>query len=111
MPPNKSCRTFNGHAGRILEMQLMQERGHNVFITNSMDKTIRVWDVDNVLEVVHPLDRMEARVDKLILCERANLVMSVTRTGLGFWNLTTGALDFIEADMPAGGEQIINLHL
>ena len=35
----------------------MQERGHNVFITNSVDKTIRVWDVDNVLEGVHPLDR------------------------------------------------------
>ena len=50
-------RTFHAHAGRILEMQMMQERGHNVFITNSVDKTIRVWDVDNVLEVVHPLDR------------------------------------------------------
>ena len=54
---NVSFRTFHAHAGRILEMQLMQERGHNVLITNSVDKTIRVWDVDNVLEVVHPLDR------------------------------------------------------
>ena len=103
----------------------MQERGHNVFITNSVDKTIRVWDVDNVLEVVHPLDRlltsiddlqrlplyllcdldrMGSRIEKLVLCENANLVMSVTRNGLGFWNLTTGALDFVEADTPAGGE-------
>ena len=40
----------------------------------------------------------------MIICESANLVMSVTRTGLGFWNLTTGALDFIEADTPAGGK-------
>ena len=46
-------------------MQLMQERGHNVFITNSVDKTIRVWDVDNVLEVVHPLDRLLTAIDDL----------------------------------------------
>ena len=43
----------------------MQERGHNVFITNSVDKTIRVWDVDNVLEVVHPLDRLLTSIDDL----------------------------------------------
>ena len=47
---------------------------------------------------------MGSRVEKLVLCESANLVMSVTRNGLGFWNLTTGALDFVEADTPAGGE-------
>ena len=58
-------RTFQAHAGRILEMQLMQERGHNVFITNSVDKTIRVWDVDDVLEVVHPLDRLLTSIDDL----------------------------------------------
>ncbi len=64
----------------------MQQRGHNVFITSSIDKTIKVavascgwhiflccipqsplqvWDVSNIFEVVHPLDRMELRVDKV----------------------------------------------
>ena len=47
---------------------------------------------------------MGSRIEKLVLCESANLVMSVTRNGLGFWNLTTGALDFVEADTPAGGK-------
>ena len=40
-----SPRSFNGHSGRILEMQSLSDRGLNVFLTSSIDKTIKVNDV------------------------------------------------------------------
>ena len=40
----------------------------------------------------------------MIVNEQANLVLAMTRTKVGIWNLTTGALEFKLADCPEGGE-------
>ena len=40
----------------------------------------------------------------MIVNEHSNLVLTMTRTKVGIWNLTTGALEFKLADCPEGGE-------
>jgi hypothetical protein len=41
----------------------------------------------------------------LIVCSKINLVVSLTRGGVGFWNLENGNLDNIVAETPSGGEK------
>ena len=42
------------------------------------------------------------KIDKLVLCEPANVVVSLTRGGLGFWSMETGALEYRIADTTGG---------
>ena len=58
--------------------------------------------MENLLEFVHPVDQMDMKIDKLVICEKLNTVVSLTRGGLGFWNLETGALDFKIYDNAGG---------
>ena len=55
-----------------------------------------------MLEFVHPVEQMEMKIDKLVLCEPANTVVSLTRGGLGFWSMETGALEYRIADTTGG---------
>ena len=55
-----------------------------------------------MLEFVHPVEQMEMKIDKLVLCEPANVVVSLTRGGLGFWSMETGALEYRIADTTGG---------
>ena len=55
-----------------------------------------------MLEFVHPVEQMEMKIDKLVLCEPANTVVSLTRGGLGFWCMDTGALKDRIADTTGG---------
>ena len=63
---------------------------------------VKVWDVDNLLEYVHPVDQMDMRIDKLLMCEELKSIIALTRGGLGFWNLETGSLDFQISDNAGG---------
>lgn len=63
--------------------------------------------MDYLLEYVHPIDKMDLKIDKLVCCEKLKLVVSLTRGGLGFWNLETGALDFKLSDNAGGKSKII----
>ena len=98
-------RSFIGHMGRILDMRALITPSQRLFLTSSADKTIKVWDVDNLLEFVHPVDQMDMRIDKLLMCEELKSIIALTRGGLGFWNLETGSLDFQISDN-AGGEPL-----
>ena len=95
-------RSFMGHMGRILDMRALVTPVQKLFLTSSADKTIKVWDVDNLLEYVHPVDQMDMKIDKLLMCEELKSIISLTRGGLGFWNLETGSLDFQISDNAGG---------
>ena len=51
------------------------------------------------------------KIDKLVLCEPANTVVSLTRGGLGFWSMETGALDCRIADTQGGKYKLDHLCL
>ena len=50
------------------------------------------------------------KIDKLVLCEPANTVVSLTRGGLGFWSMETGALDCRIADTQGGKYRLDHLY-
>ena len=42
------------------------------------------------------------KIEKLLVCEERNTIISLTRGALGFWNMETGALDFKIGDSTGG---------
>ena len=73
-----------------------------VIITSSMDKSIKVWEMEGLLHTVHHIDRMELGVDKLVYCGTAgtNKVLAQTRNAIGIWNLETGVLERTVCENP-----------
>ena len=53
----------------------------------------QVWDVDNLLETVYTIDQCDLKIEKLLVSQKGNCVIALTRGGLSFWNLETGNLD------------------
>ena len=82
-------------------MESLNDQG--VFISSSLDKTIKVWDMAGLLQVVHPIDRMELGIQKLYFCQTNQKVITLTRNGVGLWNIDTGSLENVLADSPTGG--------
>ena len=83
-------------------MKALLSKHQKIFISSSADRTIKVWDVDNLLENVHPIQQNDLKVEKLLCCSKANIVVSLTRGGLSFWNLQTGNLECRLQDTAGG---------
>ena len=57
------------------------------------------------METVHPIDQCDLKIEKLVICQKANTLISLTRGGLSFWNLETGNCDCKDLDS-AGGKNL-----
>ncbi len=64
------------------------------------------------MEIVHEIDQLEMKIDKLVKCEAKNSVISLCRGELGFWNLATGVLEQKVSECYQGGElKLSHMHL
>ncbi|XP_076470740.1 NACHT and WD repeat domain-containing protein 2-like [Babylonia areolata] len=84
-------KTLDAHFGRIIAMDSVTV-GCNVVISSSMDKTIKVWNFDKILEDVHPLDRMERPIETVHLAASSPLCVATTRNQTSVWDLQTGRM-------------------
>jgi WD40 repeat protein len=71
-------------------------------ITSSLDRTVKVWNINNIFEQVHVIDRHEMQVDSISLCQAAGLAVTVTRGAVGVWDMQIGRLIARLADSPLG---------
>ena len=55
-------------------MSLVREFEHNVVVTSSIDRTVKVWDLDQILEVVPQVQSMTLKIDKVSLKVRTKQV-------------------------------------
>ena len=64
------------------------------------------------MEIVHEIDQLEMKIDKLVKCEAKNSVISLCRGELGFWNLATGVLEQKVSECYQGGKfKLSHMHL
>lgn len=82
---------LDAHFGRICALTSVSA-GRNTVISSSMDKTIKVWNFDKILEDVHPIDRLERPIETVSLAADSPLCATTTRNTVAIWNLETGRL-------------------
>ncbi|XP_012943969.1 NACHT and WD repeat domain-containing protein 2 [Aplysia californica] len=84
-------KVLDAHFGRICALTSVTT-GRNAVISSSMDKTIKVWNFDKILEDVHPIDRLERPIETIALASESPLCATTTRNTVAIWNLETGRL-------------------
>ncbi|CAL1545368.1 unnamed protein product [Lymnaea stagnalis] len=84
-------KVLDAHFGRICALT-SSSVGRNAVISSSMDKTIKVWNFDKILEEVHPIDRLERPIETIDLAQESQLCATTTRNTVAIWNLETGRL-------------------
>ncbi|XP_047484728.1 uncharacterized protein LOC125036301 [Penaeus chinensis] len=95
-------KVLDAHFGRIMDMVALTVGNWNSVITSSLDRTVKVWNINNIFEQVHVIDRHELQVDDISLAVTLPLAVTVTRNCVGIWNLKLGKLVSKLADSPLG---------
>lgn len=58
-------KVLDAHFGRILSLVPYTTGPWNSVITSSIDRTVKVWNMNNVFEQVHVIDRHELQIDSI----------------------------------------------
>lgn len=92
-------KVLNVHFGRIISLDAVTGHRLNKLISASIDKTIKVWNLDKILEDVHHIDRLEKPVDAVSVAAdgeeggiAGSLALTTTRGCIGIWNMENGRL-------------------
>lgn len=95
-------KVLDAHFGRIIQLEALTVGSWNSVITSSIDRSVKVWNINNIFEQVHVIDRHELQIDTLSLSKDGELAVTVTRGCVGVWEIRTGRLLSKLADSPLG---------
>ncbi|XP_026468840.1 uncharacterized protein LOC113372707 [Ctenocephalides felis] len=102
LPDGNLVKSLDAHFGRIMQLESLTIGNWNSVITSSIDRTVKVWNINNIFEQVHVIDRHELQIDSISLSQEAGIAVTVTRACIGVWDLKTGRLLSKLADSPLG---------
>ncbi|KAI8121835.1 NACHT and WD repeat domain-containing protein 2 [Lucilia cuprina] len=94
-------KVLDAHFGRIIQLEALTIGNWNNVVTSSIDRSVKVWNINNIFEKVHVIDRHELQIDNISLSE-VDLAVTVTRSCVGVWETRTGRLITKLADSPLG---------
>ncbi|PRD35569.1 UNVERIFIED_CONTAM: NACHT and WD repeat domain-containing protein 2 [Trichonephila clavipes] len=92
----------DAHIARIMRIQSLFIEDFNGIVSSSIDKTIKVWNVKNIFEKVYTIDRMEMAIEAVLLSGDDELAVTVTRSSVGVWSVSSGKLWSKLVDSPVG---------
>lgn len=92
IPSGQLVKVLDAHFGRILAIVPYTVGPWNSVITSSIDRSVKVWNLNNVFEQVHVIDRHELQIDSISLCQTTGVAVTVTRGCVGVWHILTGKL-------------------
>lgn len=95
-------KVLDAHFGRIMQLESLTVGNWNCCVTSSIDRSVKVWNINNIFEQVHVIDRLELQIDNISLSDDGELAVTVTRSCIGVWELKTGRLLARLADSPLG---------
>ncbi|XP_056633882.1 NACHT and WD repeat domain-containing protein 2 [Diorhabda sublineata] len=102
METKKLVKVLDAHFGRIIQLEPLMVGNWNSIVTSSIDRTAKVWNINNIFETVHVIDRHELQVDSISLSDNLSLAVTATRNCVGVWDLRIGKLTTKLADSPLG---------
>lgn len=56
---------LDAHFGRIIQLEALTIGNWNCAITSSIDRSVKVWNINNIFEQVHVIDRHELQIDNI----------------------------------------------
>lgn len=95
-------KVLDAHFGRIMQLESLTVGNWNCCVTSSIDRSVKVWNINNIFEQVHVIDRLELQIDSISLSHDGEVAVTVTRSCVGVWELKTGRLLSRLADSPLG---------
>ena len=93
---------LDAHFARIIDIQALIVGTWNCVVTSSIDRTVKVWNINYIFEQVHHIDRHELQIDSVSLSTAAGIAITATRGCIGIWDLLTGKLIKTLADSLLG---------
>lgn len=80
-------KTLDAHYGRITCLLGSFKEQKNLVVSSSMDKTIKIWNLNNILEEDFPLDHLEKPIEALYVSILTSTVMAQSRNQLALYSL------------------------
>ncbi|XP_023324790.1 NACHT and WD repeat domain-containing protein 2 [Eurytemora carolleeae] len=93
---------LNAHFQRIVEIKSLVVGSENSVLTSSIDRSIKVWNLNYIFEKEHHIDKHELTIDSLSISTKAGIAVVVTRSCIGIWDFMTGKLKFRLANAALG---------
>ena len=59
------AKILDAHFGRIIQLEALTIGNWNSVITSSIDRSVKVWNINNIFEKVHVIDRHELQIDNI----------------------------------------------
>ncbi|CAF0996732.1 unnamed protein product, partial [Rotaria sordida] len=86
--------SFDLHFGRILVVKCLStgSGGNNYVITTGMDKTTKVWNLQNAKEKSISITQLDKCIEMMYISTEAGLIMAQSRTQLCLFDLTNGSM-------------------
>lgn len=58
-------KVLDAHFGRIIQLESLTIGSWNSVITSSIDRSVKIWNINNIFEEVHVIDRHELQIDSI----------------------------------------------
>lgn len=75
---------------------------NNLVVSGSMDKTIKIWNIQNILEEDFPLDHLDKQIEMLHVSIQAQIAMAQSRNQLVVISLKNGRIKYSLCHSPHG---------
>lgn len=82
------AKVLDAHFGRIIQLEALTIGNWNSVITSSIDRSVKVWNINNIFEKVHVIDRHELQIDDIRYVEVFIFMQSRSSSALYFQFIT-----------------------
>ena len=90
------------HFQRIVDIQSLVAGPDNLVATSSIDRCIKIWNLEGIFEKERHIDKHELTIESLSISTSKGLAVVVTRSCIGVWDFMTGKLKFTLANSGLG---------
>ena len=86
--------SFDSHFGRILVLKCLSTAtgGNNYIITTGMDKTTKVWNLQNAREKSITIAQLDKTIEMMHISTETQMILAQTRTQFCLFDMRNGAI-------------------
>ncbi len=86
--------SLDSHFGRILVLKCLSSAsgGNNYIITTGMDKTTKVWNLQNAQEKSISIAQLDKTIEMMHISTDTHIIMAQTRTQLCLFDMRDGSI-------------------